>query len=383
MKKLLYFTSRDMTSAGQGINRKITQQIDTFRKSGFQVDAVYRKDVHKLVVHNGSEEILISDKLKAPYKIASSKYLRYFLKDKQYDAAYIRYVFDDYQFHKLLKLLHSKNISVVVEIPTYPYDAEFHDSLENKIVLCLDKIYRKYLQKYVQRIATFSKDEKIWGVPTIQIMNGVDFSKIRPRICDTEHNSNGDINIIAVADLAKWHGYDRVLNGLGQYYKEKPERNITFHLVGSGAELENYKKLVEEWNIEDQVIFYGRLQGEQLDRVYDKCNLAAECFGAHRKDAKLSSSLKSREYIAKGLPIISSIDIDVFLNQTSPYFYKFEDNELPIDMNRVIEFFDSVYGIKTQEEVARELRDYGEKICDIGVTLQPVVNYFNDDNIKR
>ena len=100
----------------------IRDRIDTFRKSGFQVDAVYRKDVHKLVVHNGSEEILISDKLKAPYKIASSKYLRYFLKDKQYDAAYIRYVFDDYQFHKLLKLLHSKNISVVVEIPTYPYD---------------------------------------------------------------------------------------------------------------------------------------------------------------------------------------------------------------------------------------------------------------------
>ncbi|MEE0692641.1 MAG: glycosyltransferase [Lachnospiraceae bacterium] len=376
MKRLLYFTSRDMTSEGQGINKKITEQVNTFGEKGFHVDAVFRKNVHELVLSSKGGETLITDKLRPPYKISASKYLKKYIKDKMYDYVYIRYVFEDYQFHSLLKILHKKKVPIVIEIPTYPYDAEFLDSLENKVVLAFDKIYRKRMWKYVDRIATFSKDQEIWGIPTIQMTNGLDFSKIRVRNCNQEYN--GDINIIAVADLAKWHGYDRIINGIGEYYKGCHSRNIIFHLVGSGAELENYKLLVEKWNITDHVHFYGRLQGERLDNVYDKCNLAAECFGGHRKGLELSSSLKSREYMAKGLPIISSINIDVFLNKDLSFFYKFEGNESPIDMEKVVEFCDSVYSTNSVQQVSEIIRNYGENVCDIKVALQPVVKFFGE-----
>ena len=53
MKKILYYTVRDMTIAGQGINKKISTQIKTLRSYGYQVDAVYRKNDTELVMDTG------------------------------------------------------------------------------------------------------------------------------------------------------------------------------------------------------------------------------------------------------------------------------------------------------------------------------------------
>lgn len=245
MKKLLYFTARDMTLPGEGINKKIMEQIATFRRFGFQVEAVYRKNDSQLYCHNGQSERRIANNMKRPYKVAASKYLRKYVRDKHYDGAFIRYVYGDWQFQRLLKVLKEKKIPVVIEIPSYPYDIELVDTFENRIVLLLDKIYRKKLKYYVDRIMTFSNDKKIFGVPTIQTMNGVNFDKIR-MISPNEMYSN-KINIIAVANLAIWHGFDRLLEGLGEYYHNKGKRDILFHLVGDGKELQSYHAIVDKW----------------------------------------------------------------------------------------------------------------------------------------
>lgn len=50
----------------------------------------------------------------------------------------------------------------------------------------------------------------------------------------------------------------------------------------------------------------------------------------------------------------------------------------PIDMEKVVEFCDSVYSTNSVQQVSEIIRNYGENVCDIKVALQPVVKFFGE-----
>lgn len=377
MKKLFYYTVWDFTNAeSNGICKKIMTQIEVFEQYGYSVDYSFVRDGNTYVRQDGKIKKIASynpiwNKLFANRKIAS------YIKKNSYDYIYCRYACSDWFFIQFLRNCHkSRNrIKVVVEIPTYPYDAEISEGIIDRVFIAIDKLHRNSMKKFVGRIATFTKDNEIFGIPTIQIINGLDFKQIP--VSDFSHNKNS-INIIAVASIAKWHGYDRVIEGMGRYYQNGGMCDIRFHIVGDGdlETLDFLKKLVERWKLSSHVIFYGSKHGKELDGIYEKCDLAAECFGLHRKNLACSSSLKSREYCAKGLPIFAANNIDIFEQHPSPFFLKFNADDTPINMEEVIAFYDSVYGKKTKKQVVQEIRQYAEKICSIAVTMQPIRNYF-------
>ncbi len=128
-------------------------------------------------------------------------------------------------FLSLLKRLHENGCTIVVEIPTYPYDREKQSGLLWDILFKIDKIYRVKMNGVVDRIYTYSEDNQIWGIPTICSSNGIDFDLVSIRKVEKKRES---INLIAVAGLAKWHGYDRILRGMGEYYKEGEKRECSF-----------------------------------------------------------------------------------------------------------------------------------------------------------
>lgn len=66
------------------------------------------------------------------------------------------------------------------------------------------------------------------------------------------------------------------------------------------------------------------------------------------------------------------------MNKDLSFFYKFEGNESPIDMEKVVEFCDSVYSTNSVQQVSEIIRNYGENVCDIKVALQPVVKFFGE-----
>ena len=53
-------------------------------------------------------------------------------------------------------------------------------------------------------------------------------------------------------------------------------------------------------------------------------------------------------------------------------------DETPIDMNKVVEFYDNVYGNRDCNEVAKEIRSYAESRCDMKVVMQPIIDYIKD-----
>ena len=243
-------------------------------------------------------------------------------------------------FHKLTK----RGIKCITEIPTYPYDSEFKGyPLKYKIPLYIDKLFRKALAKKMEAIVTFSNEETIFGKRTICISNGIDLDSI------PIHNpkKQNDIHLIAVAEIHYWHGFDRLVAGMGEYYKLNPDaRKVFFHVVGweddRGTTSNGYltvEQTAKKYNIGQYVVNHGKLFGDKLDEVFNQCVFAIGSLGRHRSGITNIKTLKNREYAARGIPFIYSETDNDF--EDKPYIIKAPADESPINIRQIIDFIDT------------------------------------------
>ncbi len=377
MKRLLYLTTWDFSDGpSTGITNKIKAQMKAFKVYGFSVDYTYIAN-NAIYFHKDGHDAFLG-KVGKLRKLAANYYLYRRLKKEKYEYVYNRYGLMDPYYFKLLKKLKKNGSKIVVEIPTYPYDKERLSGLSWWLLYFLDKVYRNRMNKYVNIIATYSQDEKIFGIKTIQIHNGIDFESITMR---KTKKCVDEIHMIAVAGLAKWHGYDRLLKGLGEYYQSDGTRKVFFHIVGDGPVKEEYEEIVNQYQLQKYVIFEGVRRGKELDKIYDICDIGIEVLAAFRKEVFLSSSLKSREYAAKGLPFITASKSDVFEGQG--FVLKVPENESNIDIHDIISFYDNVYGNRKPQKIAEFIRNQASQCCDIRITMKPVVTFLLEDRVKE
>ena len=243
-------------------------------------------------------------------------------------------------FHKLNK----RGIKCITEIPTYPYDSEFKGyPLKYKIPLYIDKLFRKALAKKMEAIVTFSNEETIFGKRTICISNGIDLDSI------PIHNpkKQNDIHLIAVAEIHYWHGFDRLVAGMGEYYKLNPDaRKVFFHVVGweddRGTTSNGYltvEQTAKKYNIGQYVVNHGKLFGDKLDEVFNQCVFAIGSLGRHRSGITNIKTLKNREYAARGIPFIYSETDNDF--EDKPYIIKAPADESPVNIRQIIDYLDT------------------------------------------
>lgn len=102
--------------------------------------------------------------------------------------------------------------------------------------------------------------------------------------------------------------------------------------------------------------------------------------GLYKQGIYQSSSLKIREYLAKGLPIISGCREDVFDNISDcPYFLQVPNDDSVIDMRDVLTFYDRIYSGNTKrQEVHKKIRELALKRIDMNITMQPILSYIMD-----
>lgn len=375
MKKLFFFTVIDFENwEKDGVCKKIISQVNVFKEEGYDVEICYLLNGDTYIYSKGVSR-LIGHKKGFINKGSLCRYVYDYISSKNYDVIYIRYGFAEKEFYRLLKKFRKISKTVILEIATYPYDKEFSVGWDRKVALWLDKLYRNRMKKYVDRVVTFSNDHQIFGIPTIKIVNGVDFDKIKIRNIQPK---NDTINLIAVASMSRWHGYDRFLNGLGEYYRLGGKRKVVFHLVGNGEEIPVYKNIVSKYHLDDNVVFYGAKSGEELDDIYDKCSMAVASLALHRLNVFLASTLKTREYAAKGLPILTSSEIDIFPSNECSFICKFSEDEQDIDILQVISFYDSLYNKSSEREISEQIRNYARKICDMDVAMKKVLTFIQE-----
>ena len=196
---------------------------------------------------------------------------------------------------------------------------------------------------YVDKIVTFSDYDIIWNRPTIRISNGIDFSEIplRGPKNDTAHS----LQLIAVATMHPWHGFDRVIAGMANYYRTHTDTHdykVYLNIVGFGVPelVDSYKKDVAKHQLEKYIIFHSALYGKELDAVFEQSDMGLGSLARHRSGIDKIKTLKNREYAARGIPFVYSETDDDFEHQ--PYILKAAPDDSPLDIEKVIRFYQSL-----------------------------------------
>ncbi len=367
-KKRGYYIYYTVESSFAGVDKKVRNQSRVFGRY-FQF--------HLIVVPKEKSNFVKSVVWRLPFGSYGRRYQEALEKIENPDFIYIRFVPTDRRFLKFIRSLRERfpSARLLLEIATFPYGRELLDDFTMFPYYFKDLWYRRQLKKYIDRIVTFSRDQEIYGIPTIQTMNGI---LVEEQKVVSGGGRQDVIRLLAVAIFQKSHGYERCIEGLAHYYRKKRNRRIELHMVGEGTELEYYKKLVRSNHLEEYVIFYGRKGGEELDAVYENADIGLGCFGLYKRNINLSSVLKVREYLAKGLPIITGCREDILDRQETEYVYTFPNDSSYVNMKYVVSFYDKIYGKEDRREVHRQIRNYAKEVVDMEKVLQPVIQYLID-----
>ena len=343
-----------------GISKKIHYQVKGLRENGYEVHLCYY-DFDK----NGHRCRNVDDEVIQDYGTGPIAGLRQRI---DYDCIYdyckrtgIQFVYARCFMNanpfliRLFKKLRALGIKSVTEIPTYPYDQEFATfSRQERLGLKIDQLFRHSLSRQMSAIVTFSDAETIFGQHTIRISNGVDFDSIP---LHDYHPVDDAIHLIGVAEVHLWHGYDRLIAGLGDYYqRESSPKNMIFHIVGGVDPFDLYgqgdypgiQSLIDQYGLQQHVVFHGQLFGEELDKVFNQSCFAIGSLARHRTGITAIKTLKNREYATRGIPFIYSEQDSDF--DSKPYIIKAPSDESPINISQILDF------IETQHFEPAEIR---------------------------
>lgn len=359
----IYYTTENVLV---GVDKKVENQSKILERYF---------DFRKVVIQKEKSNILKSIIWRMPFGSFGRNYESSFQEIKDPDFIYIRFVPVDRRFLHFVKELRRRHpdAKILLEIATFPYGHELLSDFSMFPYYFKDLLYRRRLKKYIDRIITFSDDKQIFGIPTIRTLNGIIVEEQR---IVQDGKRDDVIRLLAVAMFQKSHGYERCIKGLADYYKSSPSRRIELHMVGEGSELPYYKRLAEKYHLEDYIIFYGKKTGEELEGIYKKADIALGCFGLYKRKIKKISSLKAGEYLAKGLPVVTGCPENVFENKNTEYVLEFPNDETPVPMDEILEFYDKIYGKqRDRAAVHNNIRKFAEETVDMDVAMRPVTEW--------
>ena len=343
--RILFLTYHGFEEAS-GISKKMLAQIKGLRQNGHEVHLCYYdiaadgsrcRYVDGKVIHNYGRGRFATLLQRMDYRCIND-----YCREHAIQLVYVRCFMNASPFNiRLFKRLQADDIKSVMEVPTYPYDGEFATlPLKYRIEHIFDKMFRCKLASYMDAIVTFTDEQEIFGQRTICISNGVDFDSIplhKPIAVTNE------IHLIGVAEVHPWHGFDRLIKGLGEYYCQQPVANsnkpdVFFHVVGGVSEsmMRDFQAIIHQFGIEKYVVFHGKLFGDELTAVFNQCQFAIGSLARHRSGITRIKTLKNREYAARGIPFIYSEEDSDFDQQ--PYVLKAPADDSPVEICQILDF---------------------------------------------
>jgi glycosyltransferase involved in cell wall biosynthesis len=379
--KGLFLTLMSIESS-PGYSEKIYGQVGAFRKAGIEMDIIsFGNDATvTLTKHpnrNSDNAIVLRYFKKKNYwnnrVNAFSAALRFMATEKP-EVVYIRHPISDPIYilflHKLRQL--SSSTIVLSEIPTYPYERIHRKDAQGKVLwrvgLEVDRFCQKALKYYIDRIVSIDYCDDIFNIKTISIHNGIDVDAFT--LCGNSKSLTSPLRLIGVANLIDYHGYDRIITAIQrQLNLNDMKYNIEFHVVSPPTPiLSRLRDEVKIENLSDYVVFHGMKTGKELDDLFDKCHIGVGALAWHRFNITHASNLKSREYMARGIPFLYG-GKDKGIPSNYPYALQVPSDETSINLKDILEFAKQIY---SSQEHSIAMRDFAKNQWSWSVVMQPV-----------
>ncbi|WP_026375621.1 glycosyltransferase [Aestuariibacter salexigens] len=241
----------------------------------------------------------------------------------------------------------------VVEFPTFPYEKEIRDLR----LRAIDQSHAKQIGKYTDYVCSWNPAEEIYNVPNIRFDNKI-------RIVDKNISQSkapliaedGVIRMLSVANIMFWHGFDRLLKGIANYIQKSRAVPIELTIVGAGEGLVELQTLTQALGLQNIVSFEGFKPESDLKPYFDAASVCIGSLGLHRIGISENSTLKIRNYIANGLPVVmSSKDRD--LSEFDWIHFEGPD-DTDIDVAAVVEF---VQQANQHPHIRRDIRRFARQ----------------------
>ena len=285
---------------------------------------------------------------------------------------YFRYPTADKSFLRVVKFITSRRDCLFV---TEHQSLETKELLQQRKLLTLlsEKIYGRRVLRETTAFVGVTREIIDYELarsgdrskPYLVNGNGIDVSSVPLRTPPVFDGKN--LDLLCVAQVAKWHGLDRLIRGMAEY---KGEVNIRLNVVGYGSEIPNLKKLILSLKLDDSVLFHGFKTGKELDEFFDKCHIAIGSLAIHR--AGSGSPLKSKEYCARGMPFVDSVN-DVDFDPQFEFRMKISSEDIPINVEQILGFAQSVLRASAHHQ---KMRAYAIEKLDWRIKTKRLVDFF-------
>jgi len=337
-----------------GVFNKTFAMAREFNKAG--VDYVVFNRVHDGVI-NGVRFINV-DIFWSRWFVFLNKFFRYLPlvnwlnhHGDKYELIYLRYPLFDFSsfmvgrknWNKIVTEHHSKEL---LEIPKLSgnravlYGQYICERLFGRInlskTLGLTGVTNDIVKYELSRISNSTKPSHVFS-------NGVDLNDFKfkyPNGYFPKKEARDCVQFVFMASrFCAWHGLDRLWNSLIYYRSDTP---IVINIIGEVSD-----ELAPPNSLDGNVTirFHGVLKKEQVAEVIGSCDVAIDSLALDRLSFTESSTLKAKEYMAIGLPIVGSVpDVDVKgLGPDYKGFFKVEVNEDRFCMDDVVHWYLSIF----------------------------------------
>jgi glycosyltransferase involved in cell wall biosynthesis len=354
---LLIYPVRDDFEPNRGILNKMRYQADALRRLGFEVTTVL-----------GREEGVVFDETRVvKYRWSGGRARRVInhyagfwqviateCAAEDYDVIYFRHPGTNPALLGFLAWMKHENpqIRIVLELASFPISGEA-ESVSQKLIVASDATLGGLLRRFVDRVVTFGGQREIYGIPCIRTSNGIDVDAVPIR--DASAFDPMAPRLLGVASLAKWHGYDRVLRGLRRAIDHNPEVIPQVTFAGHGPAEAQLRELCTTLDLDEHVTFHGMTTGRALDELFDQSDIAIASLGMHRIGLESASSLKTREYCARGIPFVVASK-DRGFDETFPFALRVPVGDAPLDFTKLLDDFANV--VSRVDDPAGEMRAY-------------------------
>lgn len=194
----------------------------------------------------------------------------------------------------------------------------------------------------ISRLPSIAKYQK----PTLVLPNGI----LLEEYLHIERNTRNSASLPVLGFIGSphqpWHGIDKIIT-LAQHTIGK----LIFHMIG--VEQKNFQPL-------PNVCYHGFMERTEYEKILLQCDVGISSLALHRKKMEEACSLKTREYLAYGLPIIIGYEDTAFMNTPMPeWILQLPNTEQNVcnAVEQIIWFSQKMKGFKVPIDAVKPLID--------------------------
>lgn len=184
----------------------------------------------------------------------------------------------------------------------------------------------------------------------------------------------GDLLVFGmiVTTTASWYGLDRLLKSFSRVQDK-------YKLIIAGIDENDraFKKMIEENKIKKNLTCLGKINKEQLTNFYNSVHACFGSLGLYTINLKDASTLKVKESVSFGVPVIVGYNEEDFIynKEFEPYYLQLKNDSSIINFDSIQDF---VYRFYSDPQHKKALRNLALKYMDVNVKINLLLKKISD-----